>query len=251
MYHPSYDPDVFISVEDLYRPHLSSNVPDNEEMHLKAKYSTQYSSKSVRLLLDWQNTGSSAKTNDEVNCLVYKVLYYLEFQLDALWSFNPTCENWKADTAEELAPFLWSFQYANIDIEVPSGNKEVPSRNFTVPGLYHWNIITLIKEAFDSHLSRQFISHPSSYFRHFLVVKTANTCTLRCTIWTCFWTSMIGSNMCQLTILLASERRLSRASCSGLMLCVLQPSVQPRCSRYTCSLGASWNISNANQILAL
>jgi len=84
MYHPSYDPDVFISVEDLYRPHLSSNVPDNEEMHLKAKYSTQYSSKSVRLLLDWQNTGSSAKTNDEVNCLVYKVLYYLEFQLDAL-----------------------------------------------------------------------------------------------------------------------------------------------------------------------
>ena len=92
-------------------------------------------------------------------------------------------------------------------------------------------------------------SHPSSYFEHFLVVKTVSACTLRCTIWMCFWTSTIGSNMHQLTILLASERRLSRASCSGLMLCTLQPSVQPRCGWYTCSLATSRNISDANRIL--
>jgi hypothetical protein len=61
MYRPSYDPDAFISVEDLYRPHISTNLPDDEEMHSELEESTHYSSKSAELILDWQNTGSSAK----------------------------------------------------------------------------------------------------------------------------------------------------------------------------------------------
>jgi hypothetical protein len=165
MYRPSYDPDAFISAEDLYCPHFSTNVPDDEEMHSEPEDSTHYSSKSAKLLLDWQNTGSSAKSNEEVNRLVHTVLRHPEFQLDALRSFNATRENQKADAAEELSPLLRSFQQADIDIEVPSGNKHVPSRKFSIPGLYHRKIVTLIKEAFDSHLSGQFHLTPFKLFR--------------------------------------------------------------------------------------
>jgi len=166
LYRPSYDPDAFISAEDLYRPRTSTaSVPDDEGNDPEPEHSTHYSSKSVELLLDWQNTGSSAKSNEEVNRLVRAVLLHPEFELDALRSFNATRENQKADRAEELSPFLRSFQHADIDIEVPSGNKHVPSRKFSITGLYHRKIVTLIKEAFDSHLSKQFHLTPFKLFR--------------------------------------------------------------------------------------
>ena len=84
LYCPSYDPDAFISADDLYCPHISTVVPqvNDEAKHLD--YPNLYSSKTVELLLDWQNTGSSAKSNREINRLVHGVLHYLEFQLDAL-----------------------------------------------------------------------------------------------------------------------------------------------------------------------
>lgn len=165
MYRPSYDPDAFVAVEDLYRPHISTVVPDDEEMHSEPEYSAHYSSKTVKLLLDWQNTGSSAKSNEEVNHLVHSVLLHPEFDLDALQSFNATRENRKADAAEEQSPFLCSFQHADIDIEVPSGTRGVPSRPFTIPGLYYRKIVTLIKEAFDNPISEQFHLTPFKLFR--------------------------------------------------------------------------------------
>ena len=167
LYRPSYDPDAFISAEDLYVPHPSTIVPEaddsDEEKHMEC--SPLYSSKSAELLLGWQNTGSSAKSNEEINRLVRTVLHHPEFELDALRSFNATRENQKADAAEEQSPFLLSFQHADIDIDVPSGRKGVPSRPFTIPGLYYRKIVTLIKEAFDSQISEQFHLTPFKLFQ--------------------------------------------------------------------------------------
>ncbi|KAI0260797.1 hypothetical protein BGY98DRAFT_1192805 [Russula aff. rugulosa BPL654] len=58
LYRPSYDPDAFISVEDLYRPHLSTIVPDDEENLSEPENLAHsgYSSKTAKLLMDWQNT---------------------------------------------------------------------------------------------------------------------------------------------------------------------------------------------------
>jgi hypothetical protein len=165
MYRPSYDPDAFLSVEDLYHPHTSTIVPDKEETHLKPDRSAHYSSKSAELLLDWQNTGSSAKSNEEVNRLVHAVLFHPEFQLDAVRSFNATRENQKADAAEEQSPFLSSFRHTDINIEVPSGTKDVPPRAFTIPGLVYRKIITLIEDAFQSSTSGQFHLTPYKLFR--------------------------------------------------------------------------------------
>ena len=172
MYRPSYDPDAFISVEDLYRPHISTTVPDapDDEENLSDSgpedlAHSGYSSKTAKLLMDWQNSGSSAKSNGEVNRLVHSVLLHPEFRLDTLQSFNATRENMKADAAEEKSPFLSSFQHADISIDVPSGSKGVPPKAFTIPGLYYRKIVTLIKEAFDSQLSVQFHLTPFKLFR--------------------------------------------------------------------------------------
>lgn len=169
MYRPSYDPDAFISAEDLYHPHSSTgivpndNIDNSDEEH--SKDSTRYSNKSIELLLDWQNTGSSAKSDEEVNRLVHEVLLHPEFQPSVLQSFNATRENRKADTAEEQSPFLQSFQHANIDIDVPSGSKETPAKTLTIPGLYYRRIVTLIKEAFNNRISEQFHLTPFKLFR--------------------------------------------------------------------------------------
>jgi hypothetical protein len=65
-YWPSYDPDAYISTEDLYRSHTSAIVPD-EERTIEEDSKSFYSNKSIELLMYWQNTGSSKKTNKEVN----------------------------------------------------------------------------------------------------------------------------------------------------------------------------------------
>ena len=162
LYRPSYDPDAHISGEDLYRPHTSA-VPDNESMHLED--SLDYGSKTIQLILDWQNTGGPAKSNEEINRLVHAVLLHPEFQLDALRSFNATHENRRADAADAKSPFLSSFRSADIGIEVPSGSPGVPSRTFTIPGLHYRKIVTLIEEGFQSVLSEQFHLTPFKLFR--------------------------------------------------------------------------------------
>ena len=57
MYRPSYDPDAFISVEDLYRPHISTIVPDapDDEENLSGPEDLAHSDSSDADL----NTGDS------------------------------------------------------------------------------------------------------------------------------------------------------------------------------------------------
>ena len=109
---PSYDPDAFLSAEDLYRPHTSTIVTgqvQEEEMSV-------YTNKSTGLLVDWQNTGSSAKSNSEINCLVHKVILHPDFWLDEVQTFNVGQENQKANMAEVKSPVLQAFQHADIHI---------------------------------------------------------------------------------------------------------------------------------------
>ena len=162
-YRPSYDPDAFVPPEDLYRPHTSTVVPQTsmgvpEESSLSGN-------RTIELLLDWQNTGSSEKSNDELDRLVHGVLLNPSFQLSQLESFKATRENRKADAAEETSPFLQSFQCADISIEVPSGSRHIPPRMFSIPGLYYRNIVGLIKETFRSPISSRFHLVPYKLFR--------------------------------------------------------------------------------------
>ena len=165
-YRPSQDPDAFISPEDLYRPNTSEVAdstifPGWDDMVVSSPYKT----KSIELVMDWQNTGSSAKSNSEVNRLVRDVLCHPDFRPEDLVHFNATRENQKADAAEEDSPFLRSFVHANISIDVPSGRKGSPPRAVSIPGLYFRKISTLIQEAFQSRISRHFHLSPFKLYR--------------------------------------------------------------------------------------
>ncbi len=115
-----------------------------------------YTNKSTRLIIDWQNTGSSVKSNNEINRLVREVILHLDFQLNEVQTFNTAQENQKADMAEAKSPVLQAFQHADIHINIPSGNKDTTPRLFSILGLYFHKLTTLIKEAFEGPLSSMF-----------------------------------------------------------------------------------------------
>jgi Plavaka transposase len=164
LYRPSYDLDTFVSAEDLYHPHSSVAIISDTD---RTEEPLLYTNKTTRHVLEWQNSGSTTKSNEKVTCLVCKVLLHPKFQLEHLLNFNATRENQKADAAEKQLPskFLTTFQCTNIRIDVPSGNKLVSPRMVSIPGLYYCKITTLIKESFESPIFQMFHLSPFKLFR--------------------------------------------------------------------------------------
>ena len=102
-----YDPDAFISAEDLHRPHTSTIMV--KQVQKEQLESSLYTNKSAVLIVDWQNTRSPAKSNVEVNHLIHNIILHPDFQLDQLCSFNVARENQRADLAEAESPLLNTF----------------------------------------------------------------------------------------------------------------------------------------------
>ena len=135
LYRPSHDPDAFVSAEDLYQPHATAihAAPNNKVLG----ESSGYSSRTTELLLNWQHTGSSKKSNIEINRLVRQVLCHCDFRLEHLELFDARHENLKVDLAQEKSDFLRTFHHAAVNIKVPSGSKHVAPRTLSIPGLYY------------------------------------------------------------------------------------------------------------------
>ena len=165
LYQLSYDPDTFISPEDLHCPHTSTIVHHEEGTEKETEEVSVYSNRISKLLMNWQNSFSNQKSNQETTCLVCSVLLHLQFQLADLVNFDASKENWKADAAEEKASFLQTFCCALVDIDVPSGSIHEASRMFSISGLHYCHITTLIKEAFESPISKNFHLSPFKLFR--------------------------------------------------------------------------------------
>jgi hypothetical protein len=158
-YCPSQDPDAIISPEDLYHTNASTSSTIIHEHH-EMEVSSPYKSKSIKLVIDWKNTRSCAKSNEEINRLVRDVLHHPDFWLDDLEHFNAACENLKADATEENPLFLLSFTRTNISIDMPSGSKHSSPHSFSIPGLYYRKRTCLIQEAFESPISQHFHLSP-------------------------------------------------------------------------------------------
>jgi hypothetical protein len=165
LFHPLYNPDAFMSAEDLYRPHTSTIIAqqvqkdDSEDLEISV-----YTNKSAGLVVNWQNTGSSVKSNIEINRLVHKVILHPEFRLDDLKTFNVARENQKVDMADANSPLLQSFQHTEIQISIPLGSKDISPRLVAIPDLYFCKLTSLIKEVFESPLSSMFHLTPFKMF---------------------------------------------------------------------------------------
>ena len=154
LYRPSYDPDASLLPEDLYRSHDINSTPST--LPGDAVEASGYSNKTTELLMNWQNTSSSQKSDAEINCLVHDVALNPDFHLEDLKKFNAQQENQKSDITAEQSPHLQLFQEASIDIEVPSGCQHIPSRKFSIPGFHYRKITAMIKEAYESPLALKF-----------------------------------------------------------------------------------------------
>ena len=116
---------------------------------------------SVKMLMNWKDSGSSTKSDTEVNRLVNDVLLEPNFKLEDLGGFNAARENQQSDTAEKKSPFFNSFQSTNINIEVSSGTSGVPPGTFAVSGLFYHKLTAVIQAAFSSPHASHF--HFSSF----------------------------------------------------------------------------------------
>jgi hypothetical protein len=157
---PSYDPDAFVSIADLARPHPSSHSEESSDL----LPDRGYRNKSVSLLMNWQNDGDTTKSDGSINKLVNKVLLHPDFQLSDLEGFNARRENEIADKADAKSALLTTFSEASIDIEVPSGDKNVPSAKFSVRGLHYRPLLSILRSLFADPLAAKFHLSPYKMF---------------------------------------------------------------------------------------
>jgi len=158
LYRPSFDPDSFVPEEDLHRAGGTDPVfvlPTSPSVHRN---------ESVEMLMNWKDSGTSTKSDAEVNRLVNGVLLDPNFKLEDLQGFNVARENQRSDAAEKKSPLFDSFQTADINIEVPSGTSGIPPGTFSVPGLVYRKLTAVIQAAFSSPLASHFHFLPFKLF---------------------------------------------------------------------------------------
>ena len=159
LYRPSFDPDSFVREEDLHR----DGGTDAVFIQLSSPFPV-HRNESVEMLMNWKDSGTSTKSDAEVNRLVNSVLLDPNFKLADLKGFNVARENQRSDVAETESPFFDSFQTADINIEVPSGTRGILPGTFSVPGLVYRKLTAVIQAVFSSPLASHFHFSPFKLF---------------------------------------------------------------------------------------
>ena len=165
LFHPSHDPDVFVNPSDLCNlTPPTPPPPPSKSTDVKRDPPWPFANMSVWRLMRWVNTGSSSKSEGEVDRLVNDVLNAPDFQAEDLQRFNTHRENCRLDTSNKATPLEDDFQVTSITIKVPPGQPDGRSAPciFSVPGLHHRNLLNVIKAAFQDPLSRKFHLTPFS-----------------------------------------------------------------------------------------
>jgi len=112
---------------------------------------------------------SYQKSDSEVTRLVKDVLLNPKFRLEDLNGFNAARENQHADLVDDKLGK--QFLESDVKIDVPSGDRAVPSQKFAVPGLLYRTITSVICSAFAEPLAARFHFSP---YRLFHQSPTAN-----------------------------------------------------------------------------
>ncbi|KAJ3820227.1 hypothetical protein F5880DRAFT_1625285 [Lentinula raphanica] len=121
------------------------------------------------LLTGWQNNGNPTKSNGEMNSLAH-IIQRPDFNIAELQGYSAQAANAKVTKADEdwdYNKLKDSFQEASVDIEVPSGDKNIPSKKFSIPGLLYRTPLSVIRAAFTSPLAKQFHYTPFRLYQKF------------------------------------------------------------------------------------
>ena len=166
LHRPSFDPDSFVPSDDLApagEAQTDHGIQETSSAGCEPSPRSPSRNPTVNLLLDWQNTGSELKSNGEVNKLV-DVLRNPDFSVEELVGFDAARKNRRQDQQDKKSPEFKGFQETTVKIDVPSGEKNVPSTTLEVPGLHHRKLTTVIRSAFESPLASKFHYSPFKLF---------------------------------------------------------------------------------------
>jgi hypothetical protein len=165
LHRPSYDPDAYVKAEDLADFTTDASIASPDPPLEQPGYSHlppwPFGNMSTYLLMNWQNTGSSQKTEHELNRLVKEVIGNPQFQSEDLRDFNAHREHKRLDNAKAYeqspTPFAGDdWQEVSIELTIPIPERNVPPRSFFVPGLHHRSIIEVIKATWGAASSLPF-----------------------------------------------------------------------------------------------
>ncbi|KAF9032192.1 hypothetical protein BJ165DRAFT_1358012 [Panaeolus papilionaceus] len=115
--------------------------------------------------MSWLNDGQVAKSEVETTKFVHDVILSPTFQSHHLLGFDAHQQNQLLDRQISQSQLHNQFSKSSLQIQIPSGQQNVPSVPFNIPGFLSRNIVDVIKEAFTSPYSHLLHFSPFRIFR--------------------------------------------------------------------------------------
>jgi hypothetical protein len=164
LHRPSYDPDAFVKPEDLANfKVLSGSITQPPDTQLNHGFLPPWPFKNMSryLLMNWHQTGSSQKTEQELNRLVKDVIRNPQFNVADLAGFSASRENKESDNTRVVvgAHTLFSdddWREVAVEIEIPVPQKNTMPKKFPVPGLHHRSIMEVLRATWGATTSLSF-----------------------------------------------------------------------------------------------
>ena len=171
---PTIDPDGTLSLEELSNSHqIASNLPEPSAANSPiAPQESEHPfywpcpNATIWRVMAWLNNGKIAKSEAEATTFVESVIHASDFNKDDLIGFSAHRENQRLDKALSKAALKSQFFESSVDILVPSGDSKVPPKTFSVPGLLHRKLTSVIVDAFSDPLSHLLHFSPFKLFCH-------------------------------------------------------------------------------------
>ena len=168
---PSFDPDSSLTLEDLAtslrNSHPStSTLSSNDPSSAAARPSYwPFSNTTTYHVMKWLNNGKTAKSEAEMTHLVHDVILSPDFNTADLTGFDAHRENQRLDKALSKDALHSQFNKSVVEILVPSGDTSIPACPFSVPGLLHRDLTSVIRDTFTGPLSHLLHFSPFKTFR--------------------------------------------------------------------------------------
>jgi len=166
---PTVDPDSVLTLEDLSNSHYNTyGTPSDSHSNPSEPRSPHwpFSNATVHAVMQWLNNGHTTKSEVETTKFVHDVILSPTFNPADLAGFDAHRENQRIDKALSQESTLQSqFMESSVDILVPSGEKNMEARTFTVPGLLHRKLTSIIREAFETPLAHLYHYSPFKLFQ--------------------------------------------------------------------------------------
>lgn len=172
---PTRDPDATLTLADLatstHQASVSQPASENDQDSADQPSYWPFSNATIHGIMQWLNNGDSLKSETETTKLVHDVFLSPEFDPEHLVGFNAHVENQRLDKELSKSRLRSLFTEQNVDILVPSGDSNIKPQTFTVPGLLHRSIISVIHEAFNSSLSHLYHLSPFKLYQQSPITK--------------------------------------------------------------------------------